>query len=255
MRIRIFALWVAVCGTVFTTVTADDPQRPLPIRTVGSVYGKVVDTKDIGLTETIDTSLKFDARDSARWQQMGRIQKAFGGPVLDRFVKQKRIEATADEIKKFQSTFRKKTEGKLREGEANLLELKRKLMAPDVSNEDKAKIMEELSTYDQHVATLREALARDVPESIARTVIVAWKTERELYRQYGGRAIFQQFGIEALDARRRLFEEAEKKGDIKFDDNGVRHLFYYYSNMKHTFIDKEKAARMFEQPWFFNDET
>ena len=61
--------------------------------------------------------------------------------------------------------------------------------------------------------------------------------------------IFQQMGPEALDGRRRLFEEAENNGDIKFDDVGVRHLFYYYANMRHTVID-EKAL---EQPWFLSD--
>jgi hypothetical protein len=68
MRIRILVLWVAACGTLFTTVTADEPAKPLPI---GSVYGNVVDTKDIGLTETIDTSVEFDSRDSEHWEQMG----------------------------------------------------------------------------------------------------------------------------------------------------------------------------------------
>ena len=255
MRICMWLLWVAACGTVFTTMTADEPGKPLPVRTVGSVFGNAVNTKDIGLTETIDSSVKFDARDSARWEQMGQIVKTFGAPVLERFVKQQKIEATADEIKNFQRTSRRNTERNVRDGETKLAELNKKLMAPDLSNEDKAKVMDELATYERHVAILREGLIRDVPESIARTVIVAWKTERELYRKYGGRAIFQQFGIEALDARRRLFEEAEKEGDIKFDDDGVRHLFYYYSNMRHTFIGKEEAARMFEQPWFFNNET
>jgi hypothetical protein len=217
------------------------------------VYGKVVDSKDIGLAEAIDTTVKFDARDSARWEQMGRIQQAFGGPVLARFVKEHKIEATADEVKKYQSTSRKNMQRNLRKGEAKVLELKKKLMAPELSNEDKTEVMKELATYEQQVAILREGSAREAPESIARTVIVAWKTERELFRQYGGRAIFQQFGVEALDASRRMFEEAEKKGDIKFEDHGVRHLFYYYANMEHTFLDKDKAARYFEQPWFLDD--
>ena len=90
---------------------------------------------------------------------------------------------------------------------------------------------------------------RDMPEEVARALIVTWKTERELHRVYGGRVIFQQAGPEALDARRRLFEQAEKEGDIEFADAGVRHLFYYYANMEHTVID-EKAL---ERPWFLEE--
>ena len=88
-----------------------------------------------------------------------------------------------------------------------------------------------------------------MPEAIARTFIVAWKIERELHRAYGGRVIFQQFGPEALDARRLLYETAEKNGDLKFDDPGVRHLFYYYANMRHVVVD----AKALEKPWFLDD--
>jgi hypothetical protein len=99
------------------------------------------------------------------------------------------------------------------------------------------------------MASLRESSAADVPEEVARMFIVNWKTERELHRVYGGRVIFQQAGPEALDARRQLFEQAEKQSDIRFTDAGVRHLFYYYSNMSHTDID-EKAL---QRPWFLED--
>jgi hypothetical protein len=128
---------------------------------------------------------------------MTRISKTFGKPVIDRFVKRKKLKATAEEIEQFRSK------------------------SGDVTNES--------------------------AQDLARYFIVNWKTERELQRTYGGRVIFQQFGPEALDARRRLFEEAEKAGDLRFDDPGVRHMFYYYWNMKHTVIG-EKAL---EQPWFF----
>jgi hypothetical protein len=90
----------------------------------------------------------------------------------------------------------------------------------------------------------------DQIDGLARTFILNWKTERELHRKYGGRIIFQQFGLEALDARRRLFEEAEKTADLKFDDPGVRHLFYYYANMRHSVTGDAKAL---ETPWFLAD--
>ena len=247
-------LCVAMYGSLFTTVTADETGKPHSVPTVGSVFGKLVNETDIRLTEKIDTSVEFDSRDGDRWEQMGRIQKTFGGPVVERFVEQHKIEVSADEIKKFQNVSRKTTECRVREQEAKLAELKKTLTAPDLSNEDKAKIMAELATHERHVEILRQSLSTDTPDRIARSIIAAWKTERELYRQYGGCAIFQQFGIEALDARRKLFEEAEKKGDITFDNEGVRHLFYYYSNMKHLFLDKDEAAKMLEQPWFFSDE-
>ena len=183
----------------------------LASETVGSVYGKAVTAADIDLSAPIDPTIQFDGRDSAQWQLMRRIMTTFGQPIVERFIREKKIRATRDEITKFKNNFRKRTE--------------------------------------RNVASADESSAADLPDEMARMFIVTWKTERELHRVYGGRVIFQQAGPEALDARRRLFEDAEKKGDITFADAGVRHLFYYYANMSHTFID-EKAL---ERPWFFEE--
>lgn len=170
-----------------------------PDQVVGSVYGKPITAGDIGLQTPIDPAVRFDARDRARWDLMERIMRELGGPVLERFVKEHKIEATKDEIES----------------------VKRRL---------------------------RELRVGDVDDKFATQLILPWKLQRELHRAYGGRVIFQQAGPEALDAMRRLFEEAEKKGDLKFADPGVRHMFYYYSNMQHTFSD----AKALEQPWFFD---
>ena len=249
MKIRALMLLVPMLCSFLGLLRAGEPTKTLPGRTVGSVYGKAVTAADVGLTAPIDPGVRFDARDTARWKLMGRIMTAFGGPVMDRFVERQKIEATADEIEKFKSNLRKSNDRNLRKGEARLVELKEALAATNLSNEDKAKLKEEQAMYEKLVASMRERRGAEVSGDLARVFIVAWKTERELHRVYGGRVIFQQAGPEALDARRRLFEEAEKNGDIKFDDPGVRHLFYYYANMRHTVID-DKAL---ERPWFLED--
>jgi hypothetical protein len=230
-------------------LSAEESPKTPPGRTVGSVYGKAVTAADIGLSAPIDPAIQLDSGDRARWELMKRITRAFGSPVLERFVKEKKIEAASDEITKFKSSFRKRNEQSLNQQEARLSELTKELAKPNLSNENKTKLEKERAEYRQNVATLRESLAGGIPEEMARMFIVAWKTERELHRAYGGRVIFQQFGPEALDARRRLFEHAEERGDIAFTDAGVRHLFYHYANMSHTFID-EKAL---ERPWFLED--
>jgi len=225
---------------------ADEPPPVPASRTVGSVYGQDITAADVGLKEPIDISVKFDARDTARWQQMGRIMAKFGNPVMERFLKEHRVEAAAEEIATFKKTMRAATAKSLREWEARIAELDKQLAAPNLSEEDKAKYEKERAQLQRLAKSMRETNESETPDELARSFIVAWKTERELHRAYGGRVIFQQAGPEALDARRRLFEAAEKQGDLKFTDPGVRHLFYYYANMRHVFID----AKALEQPWF-----
>jgi hypothetical protein len=237
-----------VLALTLTSIRAAEPPPTQPNRKVGSVYGKAVTAADIGLTAPVDTSVRFDSRDKQLWELTERIRRVFGKPVADRFVKERKVEATAEEVEAFKRNSRKGRERVLRETEAHLAKIKADLAAPNLPAEKRGKLQKEVATIEKGQA-LRRAANADVPAVIARTFIVAWKTERELHRAYGGRVIFQQFGAEALDARRLLYEEAEKKGDLVFDDPGVRHMFYYYANMRHVVVD----AKALEEPWFLGD--
>jgi hypothetical protein len=230
-----------------TPLSAKESPKTPSTWIVGSVYGKTITAADIGLSAPIDRDIQFDARDTARWELMRRVVRVFGVPVGERFVRREKIEATPAEVMLFKSNSRKRNERNLRQWEARLVELERELAEPNLSSENKRNLEKQRAVQEQLVASMREP--RDMPEEVARALIVTWKTERELHRVYGGRVIFQQAGPEALDARRRLFEQAEKEGEIEFADADVRHLFYYYANMEHTVID-EKAL---ERPWFLEE--
>jgi len=219
---------VLMLSTFLSPLHADEPPGNRPSRTVGSVYGKAITADDIGLTGPVDPAIQFDARDEARWKLLGRVAGTFGGPVLDRFVARKKIKATADD---------------------QLAAVKGELAAPGLTDESRARMEAERARIEKFLPTHRDMAKLDTPEEIARQFIMSWKIERELHRTYGGRVIFQQVGPEALDARRLLFDEAEKNGDLKFEDPGVRHLFYYYANMRHGVID-EKAL---DRPWFLDE--
>lgn len=231
--------------------SAAEPDGIDPTRVVGTVYGKVVTAGDVDLKSAIDPAIRFDARDTERWNLMGRILAAFGAPVLDRFVKERKIEATADEIEAFQKNMQRISDRNVRDWKDKLAELKKKIENPGLSTDEKMKFEKERAMYERFLAASNQEPAAKAEASIARSFIMAWKTERELQRVYGGRVIFQQAGLEALDARRLLFEQAEKQGDLKFDDPGVRFLFYYYStNMRHQ---ATKDTQALEKPWFFED--
>ena len=234
------------------TPTSAAPQTPSPsaTRIVGSVYGKAVTAADVKLTKTIDPAVKFDARDQAQWELMGRIQIALGKPIVERFVKDQKIAATPQEIELFHKNSRAARQQQLRELEDRLAKLKSELATPNLAADKQAELRKEQQTVERSLA-VRAEMKGDTPDAIAEKMIATWKTERELHRKYGGQVIFQQFGPEALDARRLLFEEAEKSGDLKFNDPGVRHMFYYYANMKHTAID----GKALEEPWFLRDGT
>ncbi len=243
-----------ICGLMFLFVSiaaataASETTQPSGV--VGSVYDKPVTAADIGMSGPIDVTVQFDSRDAAHWELMGRVMRAFGGPVIERFVADRKIEATAEEIAACRKHFRQMAERLLQKNEIDLAKTIADLTSPDPADEEKAKLEKRRKTLETIVNMQRETANQEIPESIARQMIAGWKTERELHRVYGGKVIFQQSGIEALDARRLLFEAAEKSGDLKFDDAGVRRLFYYYYvNVKHT----PTNAKALEKAWFLGD--
>ena len=249
MSIRALTLSTLTLSALLVPLGAQVPATTQSSRIVGSVYGTAITSQDIGLTVPIDPAVQFDARDTEKWELMGRIMSTFGKPVHDHFVAERKIEATADEIELFKKNLRKGLEEKLREKEDRLAKVKTQLTSSDLSAQEKATLEEEQVRLERLLPALRPPAEEGAPEAMARTFIVSWKVERELHRTYGGRVIFQQFGPEALDARRLLYEEAERPGGLEFEDPEVRHLFYYYANMEHTVVD----AKAMERPWFLEE--
>jgi hypothetical protein len=91
----------------------------------------------------------------------------------------------------------------------------------------------------------------DVPKSF----ILNYKIYQALYRQYKGRVIFQQAGLEPLDAFRQFFEEQQSKGKLKFYNKDAEDLFWdYYRNVGHTFItDPNEVERAMASPWWLQE--
>ena len=247
MRIHALVLFALTMSARLVPLFAEESLTIQPDRVVGSMYGKPITAADIGLTAPIDTAFEFDARDSQQWQLMGRIAQSFGKPISDRFIQERNIAATEEEIADYKKASREQRQKHLRETEDQLEKVKNRLGSPNLSSEERTKLAKEQAMLEFILPRLRDASAADVSGELARIFIVARKIEQELHKTYGGRVILQQAGPEALDARRLLFEMAETGGDLKFDDAGVRHLFYYYyTKMKHVAVDENVLSQDFE---------
>lgn len=92
---------------------------------------------------------------------------------------------------------------------------------------------------------------------MARAIIGLWKVNRALYKQYGGRVIYQKGGAEPLDAYYKFFKAAQQAGKLKIMNKEFETAFwgYYTSDSKHRFYpdngaEKEKAINT---PWWEMD--
>jgi hypothetical protein len=144
---------------------------------------------------------------------------------------------------------------------ARRAELASRLTAGGLSDAERSRLAAEVATLDDFLAALGDAGAakadpqeEEARQQVAAAFILQWKINRALYRQYGGRIIFQQGGPEPLDAYRKWLEESAVRGDFKVDDKGLEAGFwrYYRDDGIHSFYrsgSKEEAQAFAVAPW------
>jgi len=141
-------------------------------------------------------------------------------------------------------------------------ELERALAATSLPEAERVKLTAELET----VKRTREALSagasatpdedRKAREQIGAAFIRQWKLNQALYRQYGGRIIFQQGGPEPLDAYRKFLQEQLARGNFAIYDPGMEAPFwrYYLTDSMHSFYPRgsKEEAEAFKTPWWLS---
>jgi hypothetical protein len=107
-------------------------------------------------------------------------------------------------------------------------------------------------TADDELSPAEAAQAEKMRRDMGRSMIRQWKLNRALYRQHGGRIIFQQLGPEPLDAYRRYLEERQAAGDFVIHDAALKDTFWRYctDDAMHSFYEPGSAAeaQAFETP-------
>lgn len=171
------------------------------------------------------------------------------------YAKEHNLQATDAEIKEF-SIRKKKLDARARkEAEARRVELQEALQAETLPDTEREQLEGELKFLDKlHEAALEADKRTDDPAmaaaetQMARAIIGQWKVNQALYKQYGGRVIYQQGGAEPLDAYHKFFKAAQKAGDFKILDEDLEPVFwsYYTTDSKHRFYpesgdEKEQA--------------
>jgi hypothetical protein len=184
-------------------------------------------------------------RDQAR---AGRLASRIWQAVKTDFCRTRQCEPTEADLDAWvQASAAREQERRVRDA-ARIAGLEKRIakLAPDAP--ERRQLEEELRVTRAADESLRQGNA----ESHRRTGILwvgAWKFNREMYRAYGGRVIFQQAGPEPLEAMTRLLREHEKKGTFVIYDPELRRRFWaYYTTMGHA--EMPDGAKFLETPWW-----
>jgi len=96
----------------------------------------------------------------------------------------------------------------------------------------------------------REKMWRDSEQKVARVWVKQWKVNQALYREFGGRIVFQQAGWEPIDAYRALLDRYKANKGFVVHDPRLQDAVYSYFLHKFTYAGERKANFYFEKPYW-----
>lgn len=194
-----------------------------------------------------------------------RLSGLIFGALLERFVRDNKIEPTDEELK----AFILKSEEMDRQHQIQLEKDRKKLAAelkdPAVSEHDRKEKESRLQTIESILKSNREMKVQaggekqllEMKRQMAWQFVRSWKINKALFAKYGGRVIFQQAGVEPIDAYRDFLREQQKSGAFQILDKKYEASFwrYFINDAMHTFYPEGEGAKFINTPWWMMDQT
>jgi hypothetical protein len=185
--------------------------------------------------------------------------------LIKRYIEDQKLQATDAAIAEFLDRKKIMMESNRLRMETRHAEIQQALASETLTADARARLEKERDALYEMNRLMAAAEGRagteesDAAEAfVARAFIEQWKVNQALYRQYGGRVIFQQSGAEPLDAYRDFFRDAQKSGRFKILSKDMEPALwsYYTTDNIHVFYpesgnEKELAINT---PWWMMDE-
>ena len=262
---------LALCAVWLSSGAAAAAELPeSPSRVVARVFETEIRLGDISPPEVVQskTRERMSEADYEAWLhdfRKDRLADRIWREALGRLVDEQGLEPTAAEVDAFISFSEAERAGRLDEFRAQREELQKKLAKSDLPASKRARLEQDLETFEKAIAFELEERTRSetIPnydemkrragERVGKVMIRQWKVNKALYVKYGGRAIFQQAGYEPVDAYRAFAEELEKRNAVEILDPSFPAPFSRlraYLDMRHQYMPKDVADRYFEKPWW-----
>lgn len=183
------------------------------------------------------------------------------GALLEQYAKENKIEPTEAELDAFvQKTeeMKKQQQVKFEKDREKLVE---ELKFKSLTEQERKDKTSYLQTLENILKTSKEVeewsremedQMRVMRRNMAQHFVKTWKINKSLYEKYGGRIIFQQAGVEPLDAYREFLKEQEKKGAFQILNKDYEASFwrYFTNDAMHNFYSKDDGAKLMETPWW-----
>ena len=253
MRLR-SALLVSVGLACAGLVHAAEKGADTP---VAVVFGQPIHAGDLaapGGAKATDAASAERARGEA-------LRARVWAAVFGEYARRRNIEPTEAEIDSQIEGQRRMTARLAAERVQQRAALTAELKSPDSSDAQRQAAQRHLDTLDRlaefdarRARELRDPaqqkLARESERRVATQWVRKWKLDQALFREFGGRIVFQQAGWEPIDAYRKLLLQAEASGQLVLSDPTWRSAVYRYFEHRFIYADEAKARFYFEKPYW-----
>lgn len=178
--------------------------------------------------------------------------------LLVNYVKEHHLEATGVEVDQFLAR-KKEVDARMRKkAEARREQDEKALQSKTLTDTERTQLESELKFIDEMLKanSVADDPQRAVAENqMAKAVIEQWKVSQALYRQFGGRVIYQQVGAKPLDAYHEFFKAAQKSGDFTILNEDFEPAFwsYYTTDKMHKFYPEKEAEQAINTRWWLMD--
>lgn len=242
---------------------------PTTSSAVATVFGQSIMNDELNPDTQTQNNMKqrLEGEKFNEWLTQYRANQLFGKilrVLMDTYTKEHNIAVTDEEIETRSAHFNRMMEERKKENEKTRQDLLKELQAPTITEKREKAASEHLAAlnsvresdkkWDKSLQDLQEKDGgkawKEATRKIGEVEMKRWKTNKALYEQYGGKVIFQQFGLEPIDAYGKLLKDNEAKKSFQILDSGLKKNFYHYIEMQHSEMPEKMAKFYFEKPWW-----
>ena len=253
-------------------VAAEQPTGLVVRKPIARVLGKEIFEDDLALPASVDQQHGSFADAELREYRQTKLKSLIWQPLADKYCLERQLEATPDEIERFNQAMGN-------DRDIYLQELHKDLESDEVTDSEKAYASELINVLesegdetaserlirwyrsklqskdarDEEKRTIAEALEMlEAQQEMPSAAVKWWKFNRALYAQFGGVVIFQQLNpFEPVGAYRKWFEHHEEVGDFEILDDEARAAFWdYFKRDWENTIWVTDDPDPFGQPWW-----
>ena len=231
---------------------------PVPAKPVVVLFGESIYSKDLVAPANSQPPADPAGVERAQGERLrARVWKA----VFEDYARRRNIAPTEAEIASHiegHARLKARSDTERVQQRAALVE---ELKSPTLTEPRRQAARQHLDTLDRlaefeakRAQELRDPAQRQMQQQAERRVaevwVRQWKLNQALYREFGGRIIFQQAGWEPIDAYRKLLEQCEANKTLAILDPAARTTVYRYFEHPFVYADEAKARFYFEKPYW-----